>query len=214
MNRIWKAIRANLPLKISAGVLALLIWLYVVLQNEYQINLKVPLVFETKNDSSFVAETALEKEEVGLTVRGKGADILRLRFWGRPTINYILDTDRGWIRVTIGKNNISFPPWSDVSVVSIECKPFLVRVDKMVQRYLTVLPVIEPAVIEARAVPESVKCSGGIEIFKNIKNIYTKPVAVDTTQLPARMKASLDLPPDITCDHTSVILYFGPNTGD
>jgi hypothetical protein len=74
--------------------------------------------------------------------------------------------------------------------------------------------VVEPAVKTIRAVPESVRCSGGIETFKKIKYIHTKPVAVDTTQLPARIKVSLELSPEITCDPTSVTLYFGPNTGD
>ncbi|MDO9574919.1 MAG: hypothetical protein Q7J55_00135 [bacterium] len=212
MNRIWKAIQSNFPLKLSAGILALLIWLYVVLQNEYQINFKVPLLFETKNDSVFVAETPLK--EVILTVKGKGVDILRLRFWGRPTINYRLETDGGWTRVNIGEKNVFFPPWSDVSIISIGCKPFLVRVDKLVEKYLPVLPVIEPTIKDIKVLPESIRCRGGMETFKKIKHIYTKAVAVDTTQLPARKKISLDLPPDIICDPTFVVLYFGTNTED
>lgn len=212
MNRLWKAIRINFPLKVSAAILALLVWFYVVLQNEYQIDIKVPLVFKTENHNAFVAEAPVK--EAVLTIKGKGADILRLQFWGRPTINYRLEIDRGWARVNIEKNNISLPPWSNASVVSIECKPFLVRVDKMIERYLPVLPVVEPVIKDIKVVPESVRCRAGIETFKKTKYIHTKPVAVNTTQLPANVKVSLDLPPDISCDPTSVILYFAQNTGD
>ncbi len=212
MNSLWKVIRTNFSLKISAVILALLVWFYVALQNEHQIDIKVPLVFETESRDTFVAEAPVK--EAVLTIRGKGADILRLRFWGRPTINYRLEIDRGWARVNIEKSNISLPPWSDISVVSIECKPFLARVDKMVERYLPVLPVVEPVIKDIKVVPESIRCSGGIETFKKIKYIHTKPVAVNTTQLPTSMKVSLELPPDISCDPTSVILYFAQNTGD
>ncbi len=212
MNKIWKAISANYSLKLYALVLALLIWFYVVLQNEYQINLVVPIDFQLENDSAFVAEPISNKAI--LNVKGKGGAILRLKFWGRLSINYTLESNRGWTRVNIGQNDISFPPWSDVSLLSIETKPFLVRIDKIIEENLPVVPIVEPTVKNIKVVPDSVRCKGGMEVFKEVKYIRTEPVAVDTTKLPSRKRANLDIPPDITCDHTHIMLYLGLDKED
>lgn len=206
MNRIWKAISANYSLKISAGVLALLIWFYVVLQNEYQIDLTVPINFQIENDSAYVAETP--QNDAVLNIKGKGGAILRLKFWGRLSIDYPLESARGWTRVSIDQNDISLPPWADITLLSIETKPFLVRIDKMIEKILPVIPVVEPTVKNIKIEPDSILCRGGIETFKEIKYIHTRPVAVDTIKLPPRKKAYLDIPPDITCDPTFVMLYF------
>ncbi len=209
MNRIWKVISANYPLKISAGVLALLIWFYVVLQKEFQIHLSVPIKYQIENDSAFVAEAP--QNAAILNIRGKGGAILRMKFWGRLAINYPLEDSRGWTRVSIGESDISFPPWADVSLVSIETKPFLVRIDKMIERKLPVIPVVEPIFNNVEISPDSVLCKGGLEIFKEVKYIRTEPVAVDTIKLPKSKRAYLDIPPDVTCDPSYVTLYFAKN---
>ncbi len=203
--RFWNTIKSNYPLKISAGVFAVFIWFYVALQNEYQTSIKMPINFELPDEASFVAETP--HNEAIIDIKGKGSEILRLRFWSGRAIKYRIETKRGWTRVNLDKEDVSLPSWSEVSATSIEPKAFLVRVDKMVEKKLPVKPLIEPS-INARVEPESVECRGGMDALKGIKSINTELVAVDTMNLPERVKVQLAPPQYITCNPTYVTIYF------
>ena len=203
--KFWDIVKVNYPLKIAAGVLAVLIWSYVALQNEYQTTVNVPVIFNLTDEDLFVAETPHDK--VVLDLKGKGSEILRLRLWGRIEVNYKLDADRGWTRVTLNKHDVSLAPWAEVSIISIEPAAFLVRVDRIVERTLLVKPVIEPD-INVRVEPESIKAKGGMERFKEIREIKTELVAVDTMNLPKSLKVRLDTPIDITCTLPYVTIYF------
>lgn len=203
--KFWNLIRANYPLKISAGVFAVLIWSYVALQKEYQTTINVPVVFSLPNENSFVAET--QQDEVVLGIKGKGSEILILRLLGRSKVHYKLDIDRGWTRVSLNEHDVSLAPWAEVSITSIEPSTFRVRVDRMIKKRLPVKPVIEPPV-DVRVEPESIICRGGMDTFEGIRHIRTNLVAVDTMNLPENLNVKLDPPPLITCDPSYVTIYF------
>ncbi|MCK4352799.1 hypothetical protein KAW65_05260 [candidate division WOR-3 bacterium] len=125
-----KRITANLGLKIFSLLIALLLWFYVMTERVYEKTLIIPLSFVNLSENLSFAEQP--PKSVKVRIRGKGKELIRLKFGEYPKIvSDFSKVRKGWKRVDLKKKDVNIPYWSKIEVLSDpNPKSFVVRIEK------------------------------------------------------------------------------------
>lgn len=173
----------NLPLKLTAFFCAIILWFYVALQEEYELEVNVPLAY---NELS--PKLALKKglpTSVKVILQGKGLALYRER--QNPGSFYL--SLKGF---PLGESTINLDPdWyisnqDDIKVFQIlESQTLQVDLDTKISRRFAVTPQIEvktapnfTLVSQIKISPDSITLRGSRRLLRQIKKIQTEPLII------------------------------------
>jgi YbbR domain-containing protein len=184
-EKLYRALTANLGLKIISLLVALLLWLYVTAQQAQMQGFKVPLELENIPDSLTVMQEV--PPAVDVTVSGTKSDLLKLRFFSK--MRAVVDCSaqkRGTVSMPLSAANLRIPRDVRPGEVSIESPRSLVLTfEPVVRRYVPVqaafagelgkdLTFAAPPVI----VPDRVLVSGASSAVAGVSSVSTEEIAL------------------------------------
>lgn len=177
----------NLPLKLTALICAVLMWVYVALQKEYQVQVNVPLTYTHLSD--LLAFKKGLPEGIEVTLEGRGIDLYReLKTPGRFNIN-LKD-------MPLGESTIQLTPsWyipngSDIRVSQIMDNPSIkVELDTKITKKFKIQPKLDATasqnytlISQVKLSPDSVTLQGSRRLLRQIKEIHTEPLILENIQ--------------------------------
>ncbi|MBN1884500.1 MAG: hypothetical protein JW876_03110 [Candidatus Krumholzibacteriota bacterium] len=172
MERIARAISANLGAKIVAVVFAVVLWFHVTAQQQENQSFRVPLVLAGIPESLTVIHGV--PESVDLTIRGARSNLIKIRLLGRLKARIDLST-------IAGEGRVNIPMRAGILNLSEEIDPRNVTIDSPKNLSLNVEPVV------SRQVPVRVAFRG--EIPEDL--IVTEQPTIIPERVTVRGAASL-----------------------
>lgn len=201
-----KWITTNLGIKFLSLFTALLLWFHVTTERTYENTVTVPI--QCINLGKNLLVTKAPPQSVKVKIRGKGKELLRFRRSAKITLD-LSETELGWKRIELEKENIELPPESKIAVVSSPTpKSFVMRIEEKVNKTVKVTPTLnvgtvrEPS-LQVQVIPETVEISGGRTAVTPISKIATEEISVPDN-LPATLKVRLIIPEDVRASVNSV----------
>lgn len=184
----------NLPFKILAVLLAIIMWYFVVGEERAEVGLSVPLELTNIPRDLIVVNNVVH----GIDIRVNGPSSL-VRSLAAEKLSKRLDlsnTKAGTISFPITSEGISLP--RGVKVSRINPTQVMVVLQKLMTKKITVKPRIvgKPASgyeVDAIQVniPE-VEIAGSEEVVKNLDSLYTKPIEIQGLKTDLKQKTYLD----------------------
>ncbi len=137
-QRLRAFLRTNPGLKAVALFLSIVIWLHAKTERETEKELKFNLIYLNLKKNYVVKGPGY----IGVRVRGRGKDILRLLL--APNLRRIYcdlkGVKRGRKYIKISKENIKLPDWVNVEIVDINPKSFFLDIDQIASRKYRIIP--------------------------------------------------------------------------
>ncbi len=185
----------NLPLKVIAFLLAVLIWVLVVGEQKSEVRLTVPL--ELRNLPTDL-EIIDSRREIEVTIRGFSSSVKRL-----TPIDFDVHIDlsnvvKGSNTFTISPEDISGP----VGTTVVQVSPSIVEVllDTTMLKVLPVEPLVRGRATDGymlgkvTSIPKSVKVTGAQSLLKNVTRVETEAVILDKSVEQFSKKVKIRLP--------------------
>ena len=184
----------NLPLKLIAFVLAVIIWVLVVGEQKSEVRLTVPLELRNLPTDLEIIESP---REIDVTVRGFSSSVKRLTSRDFDVHIDLSNVVKGSNTFTISPEDIAVPVGSSVTQVSPSNVEVLL--DATVLKVLPVEALVrgKPAdgyVLGAvLSMPKSVKVTGAQSLLKHVTKVETEAVVLDksTERLSKKVKVKL-----------------------
>lgn len=184
----------NLPLKLIAFVLAVIIWVLVVGEQKSEVRLTVPLELRNLPTDLEIIESL---REVEVTIRGFSSSVKRLTSRDFDVHIDLSNVVKGSNTFTISPDDISGPVGS--TVIQVSPSNVEVLLDATVLKVLPVEAIIRgrPAdgyvLGEVISIPKSVKVTGAQSLLKNVTKVETEAVILDnsTERLSKKVKIKL-----------------------
>ena len=202
--RIREILFGNLGLKLASLVLALLLYAHVVTEQQRESVVQVPLTLTGLPDS--LAVTGRPPERVGVKIRGKWKDLIRLGLTSPYLPIDLAHTPEGPFRTTITADQVSekaLPPelskLVDVTEV-LEPRAVDLIIEEKLSRQVRLVPrVIGSPVAGYRIVrpvtvaPESVLVRGAKSVVAPLESLRTLPI--DITGEREKIQRQIDVDP-------------------
>ena len=179
VTRILRFFLADLPLKILAVVIAVLLWFNAVLERSYLTDIRVPIMLDRIETEKLVSE--FETREAVVTMEGKGKDLLGMRF-RRPEFRLVVPEARaGVLRLKLAPTDLRLP--EQLVVRSVNPDYIEVRLSEVGSR---------PVTVEVRVRGEPVK---GLAVtdLRPLSTVRLLGPEEDIDQFTAVRTESLDL---------------------
>jgi YbbR domain-containing protein len=106
---LLRAMFSNLPLKLTALFLALLLWAYAVLERTYDHRFTVPVLVQRGTDSTSVV-TDIDAERAVVQVEAKGKDLVRLKYRQMAFRPEVPAGRSGTRQVRLSAGDLNLPP--------------------------------------------------------------------------------------------------------
>ncbi len=198
-----KWIVGNFGIKILSLLTALLLWFHVTTEKRYEKTINIPIACVNLPEKLLL--TKQPPKLVKIKIRGKGKELLR---FGR-SIRVVLDlseTDLGWKRIDLKKEDVSIPYESKMEIASVPIpKSFIMRVEREVRREVKVVP-NSKSEYKFKIIPKRVEILGGSSVYQ-INEITTEEIIVPP-ELPETLKVKLEVPEGIKISTDSVFVIF------
>ncbi len=211
---MFKWITSNLGIKVLSFFTAFLLWFHVITEKRYEKTVQAPVSCINLPENLLI--TKQPPEFVKVKVRGKGKEFLR--FGGTPKVMLdLMETELGWRRVDLEKEDINVPYESKLEVASDPVpRSFIMRVERKVKKKVKIVPNLKSDLSQHetgreykfKVIPEVVEISGGSSVYQ-VSEITTEKIVV-SPEFPETLKVKLEIPEDITADEDSVIVILLP----
>ena len=185
----------NLPLKLIAFVLAVIIWVLVVGEQKSEVRLTVPLELRNLPTDLEIIES---RSEVEMTIRGFSSSIKRLTSRDFDVHIDLSNVVKGSNSFTISPEDIAGPVGS--TVIQVSPSTVEVLLDATILKVLPVEPIIRgrPAngyvLGQVVSVPKTVKVTGAQSVLKNVTKVETEAVILDNSKERLSKKVKIKLP--------------------
>lgn len=186
----------NLPLKLTAFLCAILLWIYVALEKEYKIEVNVPIQYENLNP--LLAFKKGVPYNISLTLKGKGMELFReKRNLGYFKIS-LKDFPLGKTKVILDPSfyQSSMPP---VRVSKINSQNhIMVDLDTKISKKFAIHSKIEAKagqnftlISKVKLDPDSITLEGSRRLIRQIKEIQTEPIILENIQKNIQMQVKI-----------------------
>lgn len=201
----------NLPLKLLALLLGLIVYAHVYTEQEQEFHLKVPLAVSGLSPDLVLLEPP--PRDVELATRGTGKQFLKLKMQESRILVDLHGVRPGQVQRMLSPADVAFPPGTEVHVTQIlDPKMVVLAVDTLVERSVPVEPALfgEPPdnfvlVEPPRVIPPWVSVRGPRSLVTPLAHLETEPfdlgVVRSSREVELPVVSSLD---GVTCDPASV----------
>ena len=204
---MFKWITANFGIKILSLLTAFLLWFHVITEKGYEKTIQIPISYVNLPENLLLTKQPPKLAKV--KVRGKGKELLRFG----QNIKVELDlgeTELGWRRIDLKKEDVVVPCESKIEVVSeLIPRSFIMRVEREVKKKVKVVPNLKSdsshemgREYKFEVIPETVEISGGSDVYQ-ISEITTEEIALPP-EFPETLKVKLEIPEHMETDTDSV----------
>jgi YbbR domain-containing protein len=197
----------RIGLKLASIFLSLVVFIHVYTEQEREWTLEVPL--ETANLSEELCFVTPPPTSVAVRVRGKGKDLIKLRFKGARAIVDMGDSKAGSEKRILSGSDVLIPPDMNVTVADVvEPKVLSLDLDPRLAKFIRVVPVYSgrlgsglalsgPPLVE----PEQIQATGARSVISQLDYVNTIPIdiggmtdlsSVDAGLDPGALNLSLD----------------------
>lgn len=188
-------------LKITALIIALVIWINAVMNREVQINYQVPVRIMNVPDSMIIA--GMSQRDINIQLNGKTSEFLSMKLLNMNIFVYIDLNDydvKANVPIDISLNNEFFVfPRDPMSIEKIRERDISIIVDSVETKYVPIMPVIENTPAEGYMKygeivysPEKVKITGGRNLISGIYHIETEPVDINSATKTFSVKKKIN----------------------
>ncbi len=205
----------RLGLKLASIFLSLVVFVHVYTEQEREWTFEVPL--EVTNLSSNLCLVSPPPATVVVSVRGKGKNLIKLRFKGAKAVVNLADVGPGSVKRILSASDVQLPPDLDVTVADVfDPKVLSLEVDPKLTKFVRVVPVYSgslgsglelsgPPLVQ----PEQVHVSGARRVLSQLDYINTTPIDISGMSAESVVDAKLDPGAhNLTLDPTSVRVTF------
>lgn len=194
-----KMFTQRVGLKIASLFLSLVVFIHVYTEQEREWTMTVPL--ETANVTETLCFVSPPPATVLVTVRGKGKDLIKLRFKGARAVVDLGDSGVGTIKKILSGADILIPPDMNVTVADvIEPKVLSLELDSRLAKFIRVVPVYSGSLGSGLALrgppkvePEQIEATGARRVLAQLDYINTIPIDIGGMTDQNTVDAILDL---------------------
>jgi len=174
------------------------VFVHVYTEQEREWTLDVPLeIANLAQDLCFVSPPP---SAVSVTVRGKGKDLIKLRFRGARAIVDLADSKAGSVRRILSGSDILIPPDLNVTVADvIEPKVLSLELDPRLAKFIRVVPVYSGTLGSGLALsgppkvePEQIQATGARRVLAQLDYVNTVPINIGGMTDVSSVEANLD----------------------
>lgn len=193
--RLQKAITENMPLKIAALIIAVILWLFVISKGQTEVSFGVPIEFV--NIPKGLDIVKCDVKSVSVVVRGYEMLIKNIK---EGDIRLLIDMSKikkGESRLTIRKEDIHTP--FNVSIIKIEPSSLRVVLEERVSKKVFVRPVLTGIpgigyyVSSIQTNPKEITIEGVRSEIRRINYINTEPLDITGIREDLTEVVGLDL---------------------
>ena len=174
----------RLGLKLASVLLSLVVFVHVYTEQVREWTLEVPL--ETANLAEGLCFVSPPPSSVLVNVRGKGKDLIKLRFKGARAIVDLADSRAGSVKRILSGSDILVPPELDVTIADVlEPKVLSLELDPKTAKFVRVVPVYSGSLGVGLALsgppkvePEQIQVSGARRVLALLDYINTSPIDI------------------------------------
>jgi YbbR domain-containing protein len=205
----------RLGLKLASLFLSLVVFVHVYTEQQREWTFEVPL--EVTNLADNLCLVSAPPATVLVSVRGKGKDLIKLRFKGAKAVIDLADAGPGSVKRILSASDIQIPADMDVAVADVfDPKVLSLEVDPKLTKFVRVVPVYSgslgsglelsgPPLVE----PEQIQVSGARRILSQLDYINTTPIDISGMSDKSIIDARLDPGAhNLTLDPSSVRVTF------
>lgn len=184
----WRGFyRKNLWLKITALLIALVIWVNAVMNREVEIEYRVPVRVLNVPDSMVISD--MSQGFVNVQLAGRTSEFLYMKLLNRSVylnvdINDYEISPNEPIEVTLNDESFIFPG-EPMHIEKTREREISIIIDSVDSKYVPIMPVIENTPAEGYMKygaivysPEKVKITGGKRLISGIYHIETEPISM------------------------------------
>jgi YbbR domain-containing protein len=188
----------RIGLKLASLFLSLVVFVHVYTEQEREWTLSVPL--ETANLSEELCFVSPPPANISVTVRGKGKDLIKLRFKGARAIVDLGESKAGSVTRILSGSDILIPP--DLSVIVadvIEPRVLSLELDPRLAKFIRVVPVYSGRLGAGLALsgpprvePEQIQATGARRVLAQLDYVNTTPIDIGGMTDQSIVDAGLD----------------------
>ncbi len=195
MLELLRAAFANLPLKITAGIVALAVWAFAVLDRSYTRTLTVPVVVAQAGAKRTLLD--IDTTEAQVTIQAKGKDLLGVHFRQLEFNIPLTETRSGTRQVRLSADDLKLP----ASVVVRSIKPEFIEL-RQSEAAGKLVPIRVPTTGQAASglavtvrPPEiQARLFGSAEELKLVNIVATETLNMATVDRPGVRRLAITLP--------------------
>ena len=184
----------NLPYKILAVLLAVIMWYFVIGEERAEVGLTVPLeLINIPRDLIVVNNVA---HGIDIRVNGPGSLVRSLTAESLSKRLDLSNTKAGTVSFSISSEGIPLP--RGVKITRINPTQVIVVLQKLMTQKISVKPRIvgKPApgyeIASVQVNNPQVEIAGPEEVVKNLESLYTKPIEIQGLKTDLKQRTSID----------------------
>jgi YbbR domain-containing protein len=174
----------RIGLKLASVFLSLVVFVHVYTEQEREWTLDVPL--EITNLTEDLCFVTLPPAAVSVAVRGKGKDLIKLKFKRARAIVDLGESGTGSVKRILSGSDILIPPDMDVTVADVlEPKVLSLELDSRLAKFVRVVPVYSGSLGAGLALsgpprvePEQIQASGARKVLAQLDYVNTSPIDI------------------------------------
>lgn len=184
----------NLPYKILAVLLALIMWYFVIGEERAEVGLTVPLELINIPRDLIVVNNVVHG--IDIRVNGPGSLVRSLTAESLSKRLDLSNTKAGTVSFSISSEGIPLP--RGVKITRINPTQVMVVLQKLMTQKISVKPRIvgKPApgyeIASVQVNNPQVEIAGPEEVIKNLESLYTKPIEIQGLKTDLKQRTSLD----------------------
>ena len=184
----------NLPYKILAVLLALIMWYFVIGEERAEVGLTVPLELINIPRDLIVVNNVVHG--IDIRVNGPGSLVRSLTAESLSKRLDLSNTKAGTVSFSISSEGIPLP--RGVKITRINPTQVMVVLQKLMTQKISVKPRIvgKPApgyeIASVQVNNPQVEIAGPEEVVKNLESLYTKPIEIQGLKTDLKQRTSLD----------------------
>lgn len=188
----------RIALKLASIFLSLVVFVHVYTEQEREWTMEVPL--EIKNLNEDLCFVTPPPADVSVVVRGKGKDLIKLRFKNVRAEVDLGESGPGSVKRILSGSDILTPPDMDVTVADVlEPKVLSLELDSRLAKFVRVVPVYSGSLGSGltlrgppRVEPEQIQASGARKLLAQLDYVNTAPIDIDGLKEMRTVDADLD----------------------
>ena len=184
----------NLPYKILAVLLAVIMWYFVIGEERAEVGLTVPLELINIPRDLIVVNNVVHG--IDIRVNGPGSLVRSLTAESLSKRLDLSNTKAGTVSFSISSEGIPLP--RGVKITRINPTQVMVVLQKLMTQKISVKPRIvgKPApgyeIASVQVNNPQVEIAGPEEVVKNLESLYTKPIEIQGLKTDLKQRTSLD----------------------
>lgn len=196
-KKLTSSLPSNWQLKIYMLLLAIILWVFVVTNQVFEIVLDVPLdIVDQKPSKVLVSEVP---STIAVRFSGLGRDLLILKYIQIPRVELDIHTINYFYDYPLQTAYVNIPPGLDAEPVAIVGQDTInIRLEDVLERLLPVAPQVTPLPAlgymvsgEVAATPDSVTVFGPQSVVRRLRRVLTDTVRFDGLERTLQEDVSL-----------------------